>query len=281
MQENALLPNVANNIDQLCHDALEYICTSTKGISENITYGADALVSTIYQGNYYGIVGYVQPYKKALDLPDDKPLSFSNLKASFFGTLKQQRTIISQKLTQARNNYRLKLKANPRVSKVQLNAEDAMELKGGNCEELACLAYQYLQIDAIALGFQIYLMKGINFDHVYIALGKLDGEGVQLNDMSTWPKDTRILDPWLHSRFQLEQMPDFWRDMAHVYNWGNMQAWVNCDEIMEPKTVTTPEHPFFKKFVPQVYAEYLNQDAYHQESKPPAIISEASPISGF
>ncbi|NNM58849.1 MAG: hypothetical protein HKM04_03455 [Legionellales bacterium] len=247
-------------INKLCHDALNYICHNITKISPNIVDAAEYLIPRQYNYNFNGVLGYVLPHpskEKSKKLCPKKSKNYQQLKLSFFYNINTEKVNCEKKLIRARQSIKEAHQQKPRRSLVGLFAESALNMEGGNCTELTFLAYRFLKKRAAEKDVHVKIYVGKNFDHAFLVLGNLDGEGVLPDDFTTWPKDIVILDPWLRCQFELKDMPLYWRDMAYAHDWAKMRSWENSAEIMQAKCIPDDNHPFFKEFVPQTLEEFL------------------------
>lgn len=267
MKENSLSPSTSEYIDDLCCEALEFVCTTTKGVSENIIHAAQILMSETENTQLNGVLGYAISHPDIYNENDsqkERPLvkkknkkPYPEVKYAFFNKMQSSRKLLRERVKAGRVFIRKKYNELPGLSLTDLFADKALELEGGNCLELVLLAVRFLKQIKLERNIDIKVYAGKNFDHAFIVIGNLKGEGFLSNNFNTWPKDTVILDPWLHCRFQLKDMPLYWRDMAYAHRWADVRNWENVSEIMAEKSDCNADHPFFEGLVPQTFKEFL------------------------
>lgn len=249
-------------IFELCDKALQVVCTSINHVSDNIVSAALPMVKK--RKSSIGLFGYALSHSKP-------PSRDSNAEAflSFLHDVEYKSKIDAYNVEDIRKMSRGSILAGALLEQ-ELYAKRIHFIRAGRCTELCILILNFLRRVQVDIDITVELFRGLNFDHTFLVIERdIERDSSDPQSFTDWKKKTIILDPWLRCRFTLDKMPDFWRDMACLNNWGNIASWQNYREISAPKVLTDENHPFFSMLKLKLLDTLI--------LSPPELIAEDSP----
>jgi hypothetical protein len=117
-------------------------------------------------------------------------------------------------------------KKNPQVAKhsrsnIVAYGKAAAKAGVGNCLEFSCCAAANLETQTPKPSWDLVVLGG-GCDHIFVVIGggAPDANGKYPTDMTTWPADAAVCDPWADLACKASEFPGFWR--GRMENWGRI-----------------------------------------------------------